>query len=113
MTLPAGLVLRLAGDLLAARLAQLRRRLDRNPRRPAESATAGRRIAIENMDRELRRIGAMRARGEVSAEIAGLLLAMAGGHSDAIITLEEIDPRIVDLRAEDVARACEILLGAK
>jgi len=111
-TLPAGLVLRLVGDILAQRLAQLRRHIDHNPR-GGESKAPRRREQAERMDRDLRRLGAIRATGDVPAAVAGLLLAWAGGHAEAIAQLEEIEPHIEDVQTDNVIRGCEILLGAK
>lgn len=54
-----------------------------------------------------------RGHGDVSAEVAGLLLAWAGGHVEAIAELERLDPRVEGLEAEDYIGACRLLLGAR
>lgn len=114
-TLPAGLVLRLATDLLAARADRLAQQMSRaNPHGAAPSAAVSRQALVGRLRAAVRVLRAeVRGHGEVSAATAGLLLAWAGGHQPALVELEDLDERVARLESEDYVGAARLLLGAR
>lgn len=110
-SIPQSVCLSMIVDLLYARAHRLRNRLERNPRRPAAGKTDGRQQQIDRLEAQARAVQAMKGQGDMAAETAGLLLAWASGHQDAIARLEEIEPGVEQLHSSDIAGACRLLIG--
>ena len=112
-TIPANLILRLVADILDARARRLRGRVEHNRRGGGQAHAVGRRRMVAGLEQQVRVLRALKAEGEIRADVAGLMLAWAGCWGDAIALLEEIDPRVEALAAGDYVAACRVLLGAR
>jgi hypothetical protein len=111
-TLPAGLVLRLAADLLHARRLRLLQQLA-GPRSAVGKAPS-RRQEAEHLLGQVQTIRtSLQAAAEVPTVTAGLLLAWCGGHQPALALLEDVDRRVLGLHSEDYVGGCRLLLGAR
>jgi hypothetical protein len=124
-TLPAKLVAHLLAGVLEQARARAERLLDRNPRRrqAVHDRTAGRLSHLYRLGEQIARVYRLEEElaGQaktVDAAVAGLLLAVAGGHGEAMRGLEDRlaeleDPRaqaVLEVRATEPERLAELIL---
>jgi hypothetical protein len=111
-TVPGGLLVKLAADLLHARVLRLEQQLAHPD--AAEHKAASRRKEVAHLQGQLQQLRtSVQASGLVPAQTAVLLLAWFGGHAEALAVLEDIEPRMADLHSGDYVGGVRLLLGAR